>query len=220
MTDLGNQVYTALPAQTKYPFACANGWHPKGEDCVSNTDYCEKGKWIALTTSCGDCNWYTFHVKNTTEGSKTGDYCETRWYMLWLFIFALLLLIAFFVWLAWFLCCKGKKASRYQQIDPKPEPKFTQPEVQVHAEKPTPRRPEPVIHHRPEPVYHAPEPVYHAPEPVYHAPVEKEAPNTQYREVRGEPVITYGEPKINESRVFDGHRGTHEKILVEKRTYR
>jgi hypothetical protein len=195
MTDLGTAIYTALPVQKNYPFACNNGWHPEGEDCVSNTDYCKKGKWIALTTSCGDCNWYTFHVKNTTVGSRTGDYCETRWYTYWLFALACLLVIAFFVWLAWYFCCRGSKKStpsRYQEIKPIPQ-----------------RKPEPVVEHeKPLPPPRR-EPVYHAPAPVYH--------DSPAREVRGEPRITYGEPIIRESRAFEGQR---EHVLVERRTYK
>ena len=220
MTDLGTAIYTELPAQKNYPFACNNGWHPEGEDCVSNTDYCKKGKWIALTTSCGSCNWYTFHVKNTTVGSRTGDYCETRWYMYWLFALGNLLVIAFFVWLAWYFCCRGSKKStpnRYQEIAPIPQRK---PEPVVEHEKPLPPPRREPVHvappPRPAPVYHAPAPVYHAPAPVYHAPapVYHDSPA---REVRGEPRITYGEPVMRESRAFEGQR---EHVLVERRTYR
>jgi hypothetical protein len=89
---------------------CAVGFHLADKDCLPNTDYCAKEKYDNATNNCKECKWYAFHVQNDAQskGTKTGNYCETRWW--WVTLWASLSLIALLGVFALikFLCCKPK----------------------------------------------------------------------------------------------------------------
>ena len=69
-----------LPTYT----GCQKGYHSVDDKCKPNTDYCKDDHYDSNTYNCAECEWYAFWVENDTgdrHGSRTGNYCETRWWI-------------------------------------------------------------------------------------------------------------------------------------------
>jgi hypothetical protein len=89
---------------------CLVGFHIDDKNCLPNTKMCGKGKFDKATNNCKECKWYAFHVQNDAQskGTKTGNYCETRWWWVTLYIVLGLIAIAAIVVVIKFVCCKPK----------------------------------------------------------------------------------------------------------------
>jgi hypothetical protein len=175
---------------------CLVGNHIVNGKCVANTDYCST--YDPVTHNCSSCNWYAFWVENDSSdasGTKTGNYCKTRWWVWILSSIALLLFLGILIGLCVMWCGKKRPAKVEEERRPLNKPKPVQ-HVEVHAERPSYHH-QVVTHHHQEPVRVS----YHQ-EPV--------------REVHGESRIIRNDDRVvvNEHRAY---LGIGDRVLVEER---
>jgi hypothetical protein len=92
---------------------CRKGFHKVDKKCRPNTSLCSEEKYDPKTFNCTSCKWYAFHVQNDAQsksGTKNGNYCETRWWWITLYIVLGLIGLLLVAALIYFLCCRSKKA--------------------------------------------------------------------------------------------------------------
>jgi hypothetical protein len=187
--------------------ACLVGNHIIDGKCVSNKDYCSE--YDAVTHNCASCNWYAFWVENDpsdASGSKTGNYCVTRW---WVWILSSIAFLLFFgILIGLCVMWAGKKRPAVVEEERKPinKPKPVQ-EVEVHAERPSYRQ-QVVTHYHQEP---AREVHYHQ-EPAREVHYHQEP----VREVHGDSKIIRHDDRtvVNERREY---LGVGNRVLIEER---
>jgi len=101
---------------------CSDGKHLESSKCIPNNTNCDD--YDSSDGNCKNCNWLTFWVKNDTEGQKTGNYCETRWWFWILSILSLIFLLVVTLVLCYFcFCAKPDPKKRYQPLREKGEDK-------------------------------------------------------------------------------------------------
>ena len=117
---LGMGVITATPHCEVAPILgkCQKGFHKVDEKCVPNTSYCSFKKYDPVDYNCTSCKWYAFEVQNDAQsksGTKNGNYCETRWWWITLYValgfIGLLLVVALIA----FACRKSKNSKEQRQ---------------------------------------------------------------------------------------------------------
>jgi hypothetical protein len=134
-------------------------------------------------------------------GTKTGNYCETRWWAWLLIAFAIIFLLGLIIGLIMYFCCKKKeKPMEMKPLVSKPKPA---PVVEVQAKAPP--RQEVIVRHQPAPPRQ--EVI------VRHQPVERVEYRTDYH--RGDVKEWREEPRVKEyvTELYEP------KVLVETRTY-
>jgi len=168
---------------------CLVGQHVVDKKCKSNTDYCST--YDAVTHNCSSCKWYAFWVQNDVQfasGTKTGDYCVTRWWVWILAAIGTLLFLGILIGLCVMWCGKKKSAAYHEERVPiAQKPQQHRVDVDVQAERPS--------------YQHS----YHHAEPVRHEVVE----------VHGDTHIQHGERVVHEHREY---LGAGDRVLVEERT--
>ena len=97
---------------------CLTGFHLANKDCLPNTWYCSDAKYDNATSNCTSCKWYSQHVQNDSQmknGTKTGNFCETRWWFVTLIGLTMLFFVIFVMAMIKGCCTKSKKKS--EQIE-------------------------------------------------------------------------------------------------------
>jgi hypothetical protein len=158
---------------------CSKGFHKDDKHCLPNTKKCAKDKYDKTTFNCKTCKWYAFHVQNDAEsaGTKNGDYCETRWW--WVSLWIILSVIGVMVILAIikFVCCKSKSPKEGKRLlDTSKARGSSGHDSRVHRsnEMVDVQRSRPVhyetreVHRESSPVHHQSREVYRESSPVHH----------------------------------------------------
>jgi len=90
---------------------CKTGFHLANKQCLPNTWYCSKDKYHAATSNCISCKWYAFHVQNdvqTKNGTKTGNFCETRWWFVTMMSIVSFVMLLLLLGAMKYFCCRPK----------------------------------------------------------------------------------------------------------------
>jgi len=132
--DMGEEIALSSTKPTGYTNfgahgGCSVGWHVENTRCRGNAEYCSN--YDSATGNCASCKWYAWWVKNdglSANGTKTGNFCQNRWWFVLYIFMVTLILLNLIIGLIMYFCCKPKV--------PKPVPVVVEPEVEVHVVRP------------------------------------------------------------------------------------